>query len=84
MLVGQSARPIGRCVGWSVSRDRLSNMLVNHSAGIDSQVCWSVSQPREIGWYVVRSDNPVILGGMLVSQSTLTDRLVCWLVSQPG
>ena len=44
-LVSQP-RLTDRCVGWSVSRDRLSGMLVSHSAGIDSQVCWSVSQPR--------------------------------------
>ena len=59
-------------------------MLVGQSAGIDSLVCWSVSQPREIGWYVVRSVNLDILAGMLDSQSTWTDRLMCWLVSQPG
>ena len=44
-LVSQT-RLIGRCVGWSVIRDRLSGMLVSRAAGIDSQVCWSVSQPR--------------------------------------
>ena len=73
MLGGQSAcrdrlvcwlvsqpRLTGRCVGLSVSRDRLSGMLVSHSAGIDSHSAGidrrlklgthlnsgSVSQPR--------------------------------------
>ena len=61
----------------------MSGMLVSDSAGIDSQVCWSVSQPRWIGWDVVWSGNPDRQAGMLVSRSTRIDRLVCWLVSQP-
>ena len=55
-------------------------MLVGQSAGIDSQICWSVIQ---LGWivrYVGRSVNPDRQAGMLFGKSSQ----IYWLVCQPG